>query len=90
LNGRYAKHPGIFAVKLGRTFVTYLVVGMPSDPCSQLFTSRIVVTELGSDIIEASIRDLLRELHKTALTADVVARAVLYAMSQPDGKDKFG
>jgi NADP-dependent 3-hydroxy acid dehydrogenase YdfG len=47
----------------------------------------VVVTELGSDITEESSKGLLKELRKTALTADAIARAVLYAVSQPDDVD---
>jgi NADP-dependent 3-hydroxy acid dehydrogenase YdfG len=47
----------------------------------------VVVTELGSDITEESSKGLLKELRKTSLTADAIARAVLYAVSQPDDVD---
>jgi NADP-dependent 3-hydroxy acid dehydrogenase YdfG len=47
----------------------------------------VVVTELGSDITEESSQGLLKELRKTALTADAIARAVLYAVSQPEDVD---
>jgi NADP-dependent 3-hydroxy acid dehydrogenase YdfG len=47
----------------------------------------VVVTELGSDITEELSKGLLKELRKTALTADAIARAVLYAVSQPDDVD---
>lgn len=46
-----------------------------------------VETELGSDITEESAKGFLKELRKTALTSDVIARAVLYAVSQPDDVD---
>jgi NADP-dependent 3-hydroxy acid dehydrogenase YdfG len=47
----------------------------------------VVVTELGSDITEESSKGLLKELRKTALTVDAIARAVLYAVSQPEDVD---
>ncbi|MCG8352653.1 MAG: SDR family oxidoreductase [Chloroflexales bacterium] len=47
----------------------------------------VVETELGSDITEESAKGALRELRKIALTPDAVARAVLYAVSQPDDVD---
>ena len=47
----------------------------------------VVETELGSDITEESSQGLLKELRKTALSADAIARAVLYAVSQPDDVD---
>ena len=47
----------------------------------------VVETELGSDITESSAKDALQEFRKMALTPDAIARAVLYAVSQPDGVD---
>ncbi|AVH64919.1 oxidoreductase [Nostoc sp. 'Peltigera membranacea cyanobiont' 213] len=47
----------------------------------------VVETELGSDITEESAKGALKEFRKTALTADAIARAVLYAISQPDDVD---
>ncbi len=47
----------------------------------------VVETELGSDITDESSKGFLKELRKTALTSDAIARAVLYAVSQPDDVD---
>ncbi|MEH2139393.1 SDR family oxidoreductase [Nostoc sp.] len=47
----------------------------------------VVETELGFDITEESAKGALREFRKTALTPDAIARAVLYAVSQPDDVD---
>lgn len=47
----------------------------------------VVETELGSDITEESAKGFLKELRKTALTSEAIARAVLYAVSQPDDVD---
>lgn len=47
----------------------------------------VVETELGSDITDESATGFLKELRKTALTPDAIARAVLYAVSQPDDVD---
>ncbi|MBF2015143.1 MAG: SDR family oxidoreductase [Rivularia sp. T60_A2020_040] len=47
----------------------------------------VVETELGSDITDNSAEEALKELRKTALTSDAIARAVLYAVSQPDDVD---
>jgi NADP-dependent 3-hydroxy acid dehydrogenase YdfG len=47
----------------------------------------VVETELGSDITDDSSKGFLKELRKTALSSDAIARAVLYAMSQPDNVD---
>ena len=47
----------------------------------------VVETELGSDITEESGKDALQEFRKISLTPDAIARAVLYAVSQPDDVD---
>ena len=47
----------------------------------------VVATELGSDITDDTSRGFLQELRKTALTPEAIARAVLYAVSQPDDVD---
>lgn len=47
----------------------------------------VVETELGSDITDDSAEAALKEFRKTALTPDAIARAVLYAVSQPDDVD---
>ena len=47
----------------------------------------VVATELGSDITDESSKGLLKELRKTALDSEAIARAVLYAVSQPDDVD---
>lgn len=46
-----------------------------------------VETELGCDITDDSAKGFLKELRKTALTPEAIARAVLYAVSQPDDVD---
>ncbi len=47
----------------------------------------VVETELGSDITDDLAKGLLKELRKTSLSPDAIARAVLYAVSQPDDVD---
>ncbi len=47
----------------------------------------VVDTELGSDITDESSKGLLEEFRKTALPSAAIARAVLYAVSQPDDVD---
>ena len=47
----------------------------------------VVETELGSDITEESAKGALQEFRKISLTPDAIARAVLYAVSQPDDID---
>jgi NADP-dependent 3-hydroxy acid dehydrogenase YdfG len=47
----------------------------------------VVATELGNDISNADARGYLAELRKTALTPDAIARAIAYAVEQPDDVD---
>jgi len=47
----------------------------------------VVATELGHDITDASTQELLADLRKKALTPDAIARAVAYAVEQPDDVD---
>ncbi|MGF1567074.1 MAG: SDR family oxidoreductase [Nodosilinea sp.] len=47
----------------------------------------VVETELGSDITDGSAKGALQEFRKISLSPDAIARAVLYAVSQPDDVD---
>ncbi|MDZ4870712.1 MAG: putative oxidoreductase [Chroococcidiopsis cubana SAG 39.79] len=47
----------------------------------------VVETQLGAEITDNAAKDLMKEIRKTALTPDAIARAVLYAVSQPDDVD---
>ncbi|MEM6520589.1 MAG: SDR family oxidoreductase [Cyanobacteria bacterium P01_C01_bin.70] len=47
----------------------------------------VVETELGSDITDESAKGALQEFRKISLSPDAIARAVLYAASQPDDVD---
>jgi NADP-dependent 3-hydroxy acid dehydrogenase YdfG len=47
----------------------------------------VVATELGDDISDATARDFVKELRKKALTPDAIARAIAYAVEQPDEVD---
>jgi len=47
----------------------------------------VVVTELGDDISDQSAKQQLGDLRKTALTPDAIARAIAYAVEQPDDVD---
>ena len=47
----------------------------------------VVETELGSDITDVSAKQALQDFRKISLTSDAIARAVLYAISQPDDVD---
>jgi NADP-dependent 3-hydroxy acid dehydrogenase YdfG len=47
----------------------------------------VVATELGNDISDASAKDMLTGFRKAALTPDAIARAIAYAVEQPDDVD---
>lgn len=47
----------------------------------------VVATELGDDITDAGAKDLLTGFRKIALTPDAIARAIAYAVEQPDDVD---
>ncbi len=52
-----------------------------------LISPGVTVTELGSDITDPASVESLKELRKAALSSDAIARAVLYAISQPADVD---
>jgi NADP-dependent 3-hydroxy acid dehydrogenase YdfG len=52
-----------------------------------LISPGVVKTELGSDITDDASKGFLQELRKTALMPDAIARAVLYAIAQPEDVD---
>jgi NADP-dependent 3-hydroxy acid dehydrogenase YdfG len=47
----------------------------------------VVATELGHDISDAATKEFLVGLRKAALTPDAIARAIAYAVEQPDDVD---
>ena len=47
----------------------------------------VTETELGHDIADDGARDFLKEIRKKSISPDAVARAVLYAVSQPQDVD---
>ncbi|HEY9640392.1 MAG TPA: SDR family oxidoreductase [Coleofasciculaceae cyanobacterium] len=52
-----------------------------------LISPGVVETELGSDITDDASKGFLKELRKTALMPEAIARAVLYAIAQPEDVD---
>ncbi|MBM0744481.1 SDR family oxidoreductase [Phormidium sp. CLA17] len=52
-----------------------------------LISPGVVETELGSDITDDASKGFLQELRKTALMPEAIARAVLYAIAQPEDVD---
>jgi NADP-dependent 3-hydroxy acid dehydrogenase YdfG len=47
----------------------------------------VVATELGDDITVPEIADGLKQWRQKSLTPDAIARAIGYAIAQPDGVD---
>lgn len=47
----------------------------------------VVETELGNDITDPTASDALKEFRRIALRPDAIARAILYAVSQPEEVD---
>ena len=54
---------------------------------STLVSPGVVATELGHDITDPAVADALKGWRRKSLTPDVIARAVRYALEQPDGVD---
>lgn len=47
----------------------------------------VVATELGNDITDPNVASALQEWRKKSLTPDAIARAIRFALEQPDGVD---
>jgi NADP-dependent 3-hydroxy acid dehydrogenase YdfG len=47
----------------------------------------VVATELGDEISDPNVKEFLVGLRKTSLTPDAIARAIAYAVEQPDDVD---
>jgi NADP-dependent 3-hydroxy acid dehydrogenase YdfG len=52
-----------------------------------LISPGVVATELGHDITDPQIASALQEWRKQSLTPDAIARAIRYALEQPEGVD---
>lgn len=97
--GQFINTASIAAHQVGPTSAVYsatkFAVWAISDGLRQesknirvtIISPGVVETELGSDISEEASKGFLQELRKTALTSDAIARAVLYAVAQPEDVD---
>jgi NADP-dependent 3-hydroxy acid dehydrogenase YdfG len=47
----------------------------------------VVATELGNDISDTGAKEFLKDLRKDSLTPDAIARAIAYAVEQPEDVD---
>lgn len=54
---------------------------------STLISPGVVATELGHDITDPAVAAALQGWRQKALTPDAIARAIRYALEQPDGVD---
>lgn len=54
---------------------------------STLISPGVTATELGSDITDPAVAAALKDWRQKSLTPDAIARAIRYAIEQPDGVD---
>lgn len=57
------------------------------DIRATLISPGVVTTELGNDITDPGVATALQEWRKKSLTPDAIARAIRFALEQPDGVD---
>lgn len=57
------------------------------DICSTLISPGVTATELGDDITDAATAAALTQWRRKSLTPDAIARAIHFALEQPDGVD---
>lgn len=54
---------------------------------STLISPGVTATELGNDITDPAVADALKDWRQKSLNPDAIARAIRYALEQPDGVD---
>jgi len=57
------------------------------DIRATLISPGVVATELGNDITDPQVAAALKDWRQNALTPDAIARAIRYALEQPEGVD---
>jgi NADP-dependent 3-hydroxy acid dehydrogenase YdfG len=57
------------------------------DIRTTIISPGVVATELGNDITDAEIAAALTTWRQKSLTPDAIARAIRYALEQPEGVD---
>jgi NADP-dependent 3-hydroxy acid dehydrogenase YdfG len=62
---------------------------LPYSPsaCTTIISPGVVATELGNDITDADLASALTTWRQKSLTPDAIARAIRYALEQPEGVD---
>jgi len=57
------------------------------DIRATIISPGVVATELGNDITDPQVADALKDWRRKSLTPDAIARAIRYALEQPEGVD---
>jgi NADP-dependent 3-hydroxy acid dehydrogenase YdfG len=57
------------------------------DIRATIISPGVVATELGNDITDPQVADALKDWRQKSLTPDAIARAIRYALEQPEGVD---
>jgi len=57
------------------------------DIRATIISPGVVATELGNDITDQGVASALKEWRKKSLTPDAIARAIRFALEQPEGVD---
>jgi NADP-dependent 3-hydroxy acid dehydrogenase YdfG len=88
--GAHAVAPGCGVYCASKFAVRIIMEGLRQETTTlrtTLISPGVTTTELGHDITDDSARDLLTSLRQTSLEPEDIARAVHYAITQPDSVD---